>query len=66
MLTPDLSPEFGERIKEVIDGFTTKLGGVPIKEPLFKPSPMETAPKEKAPEQAYAPRWDRPVRVTQR
>jgi ElaB/YqjD/DUF883 family membrane-anchored ribosome-binding protein len=66
MLTPDLSPEFSNRIKEVIDGFTTKLGGEPIKGPLFKAAAMETGGKEKAPEQEYAPRWERPARVTQR
>jgi ElaB/YqjD/DUF883 family membrane-anchored ribosome-binding protein len=60
LLTAEMTPEVGERIKEVIDGFTTKLGGEPIKGPILK-----TSPKEKAPAQASAPRWERPVHVLQ-
>jgi ElaB/YqjD/DUF883 family membrane-anchored ribosome-binding protein len=67
MLTADVSPEFADRIKEVIDGFTTKLGGKPIKGPILKSSPTGTGATERAPEEAgYAPRWERPARVTQR
>jgi hypothetical protein len=38
MLTANVSSTLGERITEVVDGITTKLGGQPTKGPLLKPS----------------------------
>jgi ElaB/YqjD/DUF883 family membrane-anchored ribosome-binding protein len=60
MLTENLQPEFGQRLKEVIDGFTTKLGGEPIEGPILTPASAEeqSARKERKPED-YTPRTER-------
>jgi ElaB/YqjD/DUF883 family membrane-anchored ribosome-binding protein len=42
MLTANVSVTIGERIKEVVDGITTKLGGQPIQGPMLQPSPGAT------------------------
>jgi ElaB/YqjD/DUF883 family membrane-anchored ribosome-binding protein len=61
MVTSDVSPEIGERIKEVIDGFTTKLGAQPIKGPILQPAPRPSAAMATAPEQDFGQRWQRPA-----
>jgi len=60
MLTENLQPEFGQRLKEVIDGFTTKLGGEPIEGPILTSAGSESsqAKKERKPED-YTPRTER-------
>jgi ElaB/YqjD/DUF883 family membrane-anchored ribosome-binding protein len=60
MLTENVQPEFGQRVKEVIDGFTTKLGGQPIEGPILLPVSSPTPPPaaERKPED-YTPRTGR-------
>jgi len=60
MLTENLQAEFAQRLKEVIDGFTTKLGGEPIQGPILQPSSSASSPpaKEWKPED-YTPRTER-------
>jgi ElaB/YqjD/DUF883 family membrane-anchored ribosome-binding protein len=60
MLTENVQPEFGQRVKEVIDGFTTKLGGQPIEGPILLPVSSPTPPPlaERRPED-YTPRTER-------
>jgi ElaB/YqjD/DUF883 family membrane-anchored ribosome-binding protein len=61
MLTENLQPEFGERLKEVIDGFTVKLGGEPIQGRILTPAASEEPPpakKEWKPED-YTPKTER-------
>jgi len=60
MLTENIQPEFAQRVKEVIDGFTTKLGGQPIEGPILLPvsSPNPPPSTERKPE-GYTPRTGR-------
>jgi ElaB/YqjD/DUF883 family membrane-anchored ribosome-binding protein len=60
MLTENVQPEFGQRVKEVIDGFTTKLGGQPIEGPILLPVSSPTPPPaaERRPED-FTPRTGR-------
>jgi ElaB/YqjD/DUF883 family membrane-anchored ribosome-binding protein len=60
MLTEKLQPELRQHVKEVIDGFTTKLGGQLIEGPILTPAAPAPAPpvKEKKPED-YTPRTGR-------
>jgi len=59
MVTENVAPEFGQRVKEVIDGFTAKLGGEPIDGPILLPASSAGTPtKERKPEE-YTPRTER-------
>jgi len=60
MVTEHVAAEFGERVKEVIDGFTAKLGGKPIEGPILLPAHAAGTPptKERKPEE-YTPRTER-------
>jgi ElaB/YqjD/DUF883 family membrane-anchored ribosome-binding protein len=60
MLTEKLQPELRARVKEIVDGFTTKLGGQLIEGPILTPAPPEPAPpsRERKPEN-YMPRTGR-------
>jgi ElaB/YqjD/DUF883 family membrane-anchored ribosome-binding protein len=59
MVTAEVSPEIGDRLREVIDGFTEKLGATPIKEPIIQPSPRKSEASEKPPSHGFGPRWER-------
>jgi len=59
MVTAEVTPEIGERLKEVIDGFTQKLGAEPIKEPIFKPAPPESSEEKGGAQRGFVPRWER-------
>jgi len=60
MLTENLQPEFSQRLKEVIDGFTVKLGGEPIEGPiLVTPSSASTPSRQERKPEDYTPRTER-------
>jgi ElaB/YqjD/DUF883 family membrane-anchored ribosome-binding protein len=60
MLTESLQPEFAQRLKEVIDGFTTKLGGEPIQGPILQsPSSASSPPTKEWKPEDYTPRTER-------
>jgi len=59
MVTAELTPEIGERLREVIDGFTEKLGATPIKEPIIQSSPPKSEASERPPSHGFGPRWER-------
>jgi len=37
LITPSLPPAVGQRVREIMDGMTTKLGGDPVHEPILTP-----------------------------
>jgi ElaB/YqjD/DUF883 family membrane-anchored ribosome-binding protein len=66
MLTANVSSTMGERIKEVVDDMTTKLGGQPIEGPMLKPSSGATGTQAGATEHRSTPSRERSVAVGQR
>jgi ElaB/YqjD/DUF883 family membrane-anchored ribosome-binding protein len=59
MLTENVTPEIGERIKEVVDGITVKLGGQPIEGPILDTSGAGTAPAKERKREEYTPKTER-------
>jgi len=49
MLIANAAPPIADRIKEVIDGITSKLGAKPIEGPILNPSPQGDESKEEQP-----------------
>jgi ElaB/YqjD/DUF883 family membrane-anchored ribosome-binding protein len=66
MMIANVSSTLGERITEVVDGITTKLGGQPTKGPLLKPSPDATEEQAAGSEHRSTPSRERHVTVGQR
>jgi hypothetical protein len=48
-LAATLNPEVGERLSEVIDGLTEKMGGKPLRGPVLPPGPRGQQPKDAMP-----------------
>lgn len=66
VLTANVAPEIGERIGQVVDEMTTKLGAEPIKGPILGLNPNHGEQKENQPEQGFAGNRERPVGAGQR
>jgi len=58
MVTEHVAPEIGEKVKEVIDNFTTKLGGQPLKGSILGGGSQDQGGTERRPED-YTPRTER-------
>lgn len=65
MLTANVSSTIGERLTEVVDGITTKLGGQPTQGPMLKPSKGATEAQAGS-EHSSSPSREKLVAVGQR
>jgi ElaB/YqjD/DUF883 family membrane-anchored ribosome-binding protein len=48
LLTPSLPPSLGQRLHEVINGMTTRMGGTPVPEPIVASTPNASRPERRA------------------
>jgi ElaB/YqjD/DUF883 family membrane-anchored ribosome-binding protein len=65
LATARLEPEVADRVKELIDGFTVKLGAEPLKGPILESFTTTASPPETS-NPNFAPRQQRPVSTAAR